>query len=210
MKNKLLISVLVLITPVFILCNAKKAHSNHVKLIGNVHFIKGTTFSEKEYCITSGQPYKGLSSSFNAIESENGTYSILDINIKAGRHKSSHVNDCFKSWTNQSENHTIYGKYPKRLNFAVQGTLTIAYTNLYAGIEVTQHVVFEDIILAQGHSSASNKWWFGGKNCTHLKQNDTSNNSMSCKSQSGYYWCVKRHNKVNAFYITGGRCLERP
>ena len=164
MKNKLLISVLVLITPVFILCNAKKAHSNHVKLVGNLRFIKGTTFSEKEYCITSGQPYKGLSSSLNAIESQNGTSSILDIKIKAGRHKSKHhVTDCFKSWTNQSENHTIFGKYPKHLNFIVQGTLTIAYIHPDTNTGSTKHVVFEDIILAQGHSITSNNWWFGGK-----------------------------------------------
>ncbi len=70
-----------------------------------------------------------------------------------------------------------FAKKPNKLNFAVQGTLTI------------DGVVFDDIVLAQGHHGATNNWWFGGKNCwsAHAPVDFS-----ECTSRNGDKWCFTR------------------
>ncbi|MCY4329887.1 MAG: hypothetical protein OXC48_07410, partial [Endozoicomonadaceae bacterium] len=81
--------------------------------------------------------------------------SLHGLNIRAGRKGSKEVVKCVQK-QNKNEwmiftNTFTFAKKPNKLNFAVQGTLTI------------DGVVFDDIVLAQGHHGATNNWWFGGK-----------------------------------------------
>jgi len=108
--------------------------------------IKIVSFEEEDHCVSSGQPYDGVSvSSDDTIE------------IKAGRHGTSEVAAWFK---NQSSGGVVIGcdtddQYPSKLNFAVFGTLTFEFNG-------KTHVV-KKMLLAQGHNARDrNNWWTGG------------------------------------------------
>lgn len=54
------------------------------------------------------------------------------------------------------------------LNFAFLGTLQLTISG---GVldERKETFTFNQVALAQGHSGASNNWWFGGQNCSHVE-----------------------------------------
>jgi len=123
---------------------ATKEHDNDVRLI--LTGIKLVSFEVDDYCISSGQPYSGVS-----VTSDD------TIQIKAGRHGTSGVAEWFK---NNSSGGVVIAcdsddKYPSKLNFAVFGTLTFQLTG--------KTYVVKKMLLAQGHNARDrNNWWTGG------------------------------------------------
>lgn len=117
---------------------------NYVQL--SLTGIKIVSFEEEDHCVSSGQPYDGVS-----VASDD------KIEIKAGRHGTSEVAAWFK---NQSSGGVVIGcdtddQYPSKLNFAVLGTLTFEFTG--------KTYVVKKMLLAQGHNARDrNNWWTGG------------------------------------------------
>lgn len=97
-----------------------------------------------------GKIYKGLVASFGS----NGT-----MTFKVGRHGTSSVADWFKD--EFSADQTTFGHDPDDLNFAFIGTLVMELSdgNTYT---------YENVGLAQGHSGASNNWWFASQSGIYI------------------------------------------
>jgi hypothetical protein len=100
------------------------------------------------------------------------------INFSVGRNGSERVADWFA--TRVGGNLNTFGKNPSKLNFAFQGELTLSIEG--PGLDPDKPVVLPDIFLAQGHSSTSNNWWFGGLGCMKIIKKDT--NAVTCKSNN--------------------------
>lgn len=110
-------------------------------------------FQLDEYCITSGQPWEGVSTDET---SDSGT-----IIVKAGRKGSKDVAEWFKD---KVEDGSLIGcssssKYPEKLNFAFTGTLSFTHSN--------KSIKCEKVLIAQGHSTR-NTWWLGGSEMTGM------------------------------------------
>ncbi len=129
-------------------------HKNDIKV----------SFKATDKCITKNQPYTGISFSNNKI------------NVMAGRKGSKSTAKCFSNWF-KNGGANVFDHQPRKLNFAIKGTLTIIYplkhpvniTDPNTGNEISQTTetyVFNNIVLAQGHQGLSNNWWFGGTDCT--------------------------------------------
>ena len=147
-----------------------------------------------DHCITHGQLFP------NDIDAQTviSKHSLPGLNIKAGRHGSRHIWACIKkklSLENESDNelskHFTYDKIPKKLNFSVNGVLTI------------NGVHFDKIVLAQGHYLTVNDWWFGGKNCKTNPYHD----AVSCRSRDGRTWCFIRGTDYS-YESTGHNIVE--
>ncbi|EPF2927911.1 hypothetical protein ACSL9C_000748 [Vibrio navarrensis] len=129
--------------------------------------LSDVSFEETEHCITKGQPYHGVVCT-KPKEKQNVT-----IEIRAGRKKSHEVARWFMEQTHKQESlgggiaHTYTDDYPRELNFAVRGNLTLTVF----GIKYTA----KDIILAQGSNPTSNDWWLGSANMLKVKAKDPSN-----------------------------------
>ncbi|WP_415328764.1 hypothetical protein [Chryseobacterium sp. MMS23-Vi53] len=113
------------------------------------NLVKGS-FTVNEFSITEGQDPKGhIYVGFTASCGSDGKF-IFSI----GRKGSSTV----AKWFSQRvpANRTTFNHDPGELNFAMIGTLVLEFK----GGKVC---TFYNVALAQGHSGASNNWWFGGK-----------------------------------------------
>lgn len=125
----------------------------------NLSLIDGS-FEVDDFSISSGQDpdkhiYKGLKVSFESDR----------LRFKIGRHGSEDTAKWFNLKVAAAQ--TTFNHSADKLNFALSGTL---YLNISGGILAgrQQGFTFDNIVLAQGHSSGSNNWWFGGKNCTYI------------------------------------------
>ena len=121
-------------------------------------------FQVTQSCITNNQPYGGVTTDKNHII------------VKAGRHSSKYVKNCFKKWITNKE--SIFDKMPKKLNFAVKGKLTLSIIDSSGHVEKDATAVFNDIVFAQGHNANGNNWWMGGEHC---KVSDIS--TITCTSE---------------------------
>ncbi|MCY4330583.1 MAG: hypothetical protein OXC48_10990 [Endozoicomonadaceae bacterium] len=154
----------------------KKTKENHnqVYFSGDAYLVR---FKMTHYCITPGQPFD----SSNDVASFSGEKSL---DIMAGRHGSKATVDCIRASHTDPDffiKHFTYKKSPKKLNFSIEGTLTV------------NGVQFDDVILAEGHHLLNNNWWFGGSHCsvatTDLKRGA---NAINCLSRTGKNWCFIR------------------
>jgi hypothetical protein len=120
-------------------------HDNYLFL--DPYFFNPTiTYSEITHSISSGQPWGGVTTSYNS--------GIFEFDVKAGRHKTSGVADWFKSNCSKATGTMDPGMaWPDDLNFAYTGTITID-GNSY------------DITIGQGSSMSGNNWWIGGPGWT--------------------------------------------
>ncbi|WP_018299233.1 hypothetical protein [Fangia hongkongensis] len=75
--------------------------------------------------------------------------------FRVGRHGTKDV----AKWFNETitPSNTVYNHDPSELNFAFLVDLHLTFHD--------HSLTFKDIVLAQGHASAKNNWWFGGKHC---------------------------------------------
>lgn len=124
-----------------------KEHDNDVYFA--ITGVNSFSFTETGHSITSGEPYSGASGSVSDAGSK------AKITVKAGRKGSSDVADWFKTQVGSGQ--TIVcdskGNFPDKLNFAVQGTMTI-------GTDEGTYTC-ENVIVAQGHFGVNNNWWMG-------------------------------------------------
>ena len=100
------------------------------------------------YSITSGQPWGGVSTGSGV----SGGGSGLNIDVEAGRKGSPQVAQWFTSRTSTMISSAEWGadSFPRELNFAFTGTLTINGTEY-------------PVVIGQGHSGTDNNWWIGGQ-----------------------------------------------
>lgn len=129
--------------------------------------LSDISFEETAHCITKGQPYHGV-----VCTKPNDKHNVT-IEISAGRKKSHEVARWFMEQTHQREDlgggiaHTYTDEYPRELNFAVRGNLTLTIF----GIKYTA----QDIILAQGSNFSSNDWWLGSPNMLKIEAKNPTN-----------------------------------
>ncbi|MGN6316907.1 hypothetical protein [Trinickia sp.] len=114
-----------------------------------------------DFSVSAGQDpdhhiYKGLCT---GIEVPDGV-----MNFSVGRHKTSSVGQWFKAQVTAQQN--TMDRYDDMLNFAFIGQLKIRLRGMDSP-ENTMSFVFDDIVLAQTSSGASNIWIFGGKRCVY-------------------------------------------
>lgn len=137
------------------------------RVVDNQFALRQIQFQVKSYYITSGQDpdrevKEGLTrSASNTLP--NGV--ALEVSFRIGRKNSASTARWFAEQV--KSNQTTFNHNPDELNFALLGKLSIvtAIANAPSNLPVD---VFDDIILAQGHTeNGSNNWWFGGKNCVY-------------------------------------------
>ncbi len=186
--------IFILMTVLFLLAAKgycrKKVRNNELLFSGDAK--KSVVLHMKSYCISPKQPFNNP----NTINSRFVEYDIKVINtsknttkkfqlqyrdmtIVAGRHGSEHTVKCLFNKGFHKQNLT-FNKRPHKLNFAVIGTLTI------------DGVSFDDMVLAQGHTSFSNNWWFGGKNCKYLNSGYNINAVNCTATDKKTTWCFFR------------------
>lgn len=96
------------------------------------------------------------------------------VTFDVGRKGSEKVANWFSNQVGANNN--TFGHDPSKLNFAFSGTLTLSIQG--PGLKPDIPVILEQIFLAQGHSGASNNWWFGGIACTRVAVAD----QVNCRS----------------------------
>ena len=128
--------------------SAVKEHDNWIYFDSNVTLA--VTFDEANHSITHGQPYSGAKGSGHGVL------------VKAGRHKSSEVAAAFVfdvTAANVIATRHFIDEFPKELNFAVFGNLTLTDPNNNAS------VTCNNFRMAQGHYETHNNWWLGASYC---------------------------------------------
>lgn len=124
--------------------------------------VKSVKFTIRDFKISEGQDPQGkikIGEIFTC-----GQYDDLDFSI--GRHGSKEVADWFVSATSDGQGNggnTFHQERPDKLNFALKGDLELVLGdwNGTAGGRVNITANFKDVVLAQGHTGASNNWWLG-------------------------------------------------
>jgi hypothetical protein len=115
---------------------------------------QGYEFDLKQYEVTTGQPWGGVSTSIDTAKHYAWLY------VKSGRKGSYDVGFWFRAqvgaghalgWTNSSQT-----KLPTDLNFAIRGDLHMKA----GGIAV----LCKNVVIGQGHTFPFNNWWVGGPN----------------------------------------------
>ncbi len=103
------------------------------------------------HCITTGQPYEGvIGKGVNARKGEGY------VTVGAGRKNSDDVAGWFGERVASGFAFGLVdtNAFPNRLNFALQGTLTLTYSD---GVTID----CENILIAQGSVGGTNNWWLG-------------------------------------------------
>lgn len=136
-------------------------HQNQVFFRMDGRYLVGGDYTIDDFSVSAGQDpahhiYKGLRT---GIEVPDGV-----MNFSVGRHKTLSVGQWFKAQVTAQQN--TMGGYSDMLNFAFIGQLKIRLRDM-ASPENTISFVFDDIVLAQTSSGASNSWIFGGKRCVY-------------------------------------------
>ena len=170
----------------------------HVKHNDGNLKISYVNFVYKRHSIRKGQPFDHISSD---TTSDKGV-----IKVKAGRKSSRKVASDFTSWTNGN---FALSENPKKLNFAVEGELTVMIENKKTLQAVK--AILSDIVIAQGHTLGVNNWYLGGPNCKHyslhLKLKNEGNHKVTCRDVNHHPWCFTRiGNNIKSFYLEQGRC----
>ena len=116
---------------------------------------------------------------------------------KSRKKNSKSTAKCFRHWF-RTGGAIAFNHYPSKLNFAFKGYLSIIIPDT-DGHEET--VMFDEMVLAQGHKGGSNNWWFGGVNCTAR-----SNHRIECPPFNSLayqpHFCFHRaSDDVNKIYI---------
>ncbi len=180
------VSTLMLINTLTMFCYAKThLRNNKINILAarrSHNEVVSVEFTPRRdrYYVTKGQPSGQISAGKNFIK------------VEAGRKNSKEVEKKFKSWTGSSNKHIMVKVYPKKLNFAMEGTLTI---QLHDKKKHTNTVgVFKNIDFAQGHSGTINKWFVGGINCTRKKPSAplvgySVGMPIQCKDEQKRPWC---------------------
>lgn len=162
-------------------------HDNDVyfSLDKEYSLISGT-YTVESFSITDGQDPDGHIKDNLTVSC--GTDGKLTFSI--GRKGSESVAEWFNNRIPASQ--TTFNHGAGKLNFAFIGKLSLTIKGgILGGNKET--FIFSNVALAQGHSGASNNWWFGGQNCSYIQ-----NNQVICKGvNSG-------GNEVSFVFLRGG------
>jgi hypothetical protein len=171
-------------------------HDNDVFLSMNEGYtlINGS-YTVNSFSVTSGQDpdrkvYAGLVVSFGS----NGK-----LTFRLGRKGSSDTARWFNERISTGQN--TFGHTAGELNFAFLGTLKMTVKGgLLGGREET--LTFLNVALAQGHSGASNNWWFGGQNCSYIQNNRVICNGTNSRGEGISFVCQRGGNDVSVVGVT--------
>jgi len=148
-------------------------HDNDVYLsIASGYTLINGTYTVNSYSVTDGQDPKGHI--YNGLTVSCGSNGKLTFSV--GRKGSSSVANWFNGQIPASQN--TFNHTADDLNFAFLGTLTLTITGGLLGSNLDT-ITFTNVALAQGHSGASNNWWFGGKSCSYIQ-----NNQVTCSGKN--------------------------
>jgi hypothetical protein len=113
---------------------------------------QGFHFDLKQYEVTKGQPWEGVSTSIDTEKHYAWLY------VMAGRKGSYDVGYWFRAQVGSGAALGVLAKarLPTDLNFAIRGDLTIKAGGM--------KLFCKDVVLGQGHSFPFNNWWVGGPN----------------------------------------------
>ena len=137
--------------------HAKKVHSNLVVFKNHKNRVKFrcVTFAVTDARVNPSQPnHIKIGKKLPHYHSDR-----MQLIVAAGRKKSKAVARYFND---QVGIHNLYGEHPKKLNFAVKGTLAA-----FQDHACTHKIVeFKNILMAQEYDVLlGNVWLIGGKNC---------------------------------------------
>jgi hypothetical protein len=149
--------------------------------------LQAAKFTITDFSVTSGESHDIAVGNEHNI-THNGDY----FGFYCDRKGSENVASWFSGRISASEN--TFNHEPGDLNFAILGTFKIQFVKTpdkkYDGI----WWIFENVMLAQGHSGSTNNWWFGGKG---FKHNGDWRVDATGKSEDGRFKC-------SATFIRGG------
>ena len=121
------------------------------------------------------------------------------MNFSIGRKGSSGVGSWFNDRIPSSQ--TTFNHTAGKLNFAFLGTLKLTLTGgIFGGGQDT--FTFSNIALAQGHSGASNNWWFGGQNCSYIKSNQVTCQGVNSNGDQVSFVFLRGGNNVSTVGVT--------
>jgi hypothetical protein len=142
------------------LCTVSSEEYPEVKILSG-------TFTVTELSITSGQDKDGLNHVGDVHTlGEGGDHKFR---FRVGRKGSSQVADWFNDRV--PGNRTTFNHTAGELNFAFIGTLNLIVSGSGFG-QNQKNVSFDNVAFAQGHTVASNNWWFGGKTAQNTHDGD--------------------------------------
>ncbi|KAH6912965.1 hypothetical protein BKA70DRAFT_1265639 [Coprinopsis sp. MPI-PUGE-AT-0042] len=164
-------------------------HKNEVSVpytAGNGITADAAGFTVEEFSITDGQDPDGRNRAGDTrFISPDG----FGIYFHSGRKGSTQVRDWFVSRVSSGQ--TTFNHDPDLLNFAFLGKMWFVFSG--NGL-VKERFDMDKTMLAQGRSFTSNNWWFGGRNCNHI-----GNDEVRCRltrvsrpDQGGWEMVFKR------------------
>ena len=221
-NNKILIKIAFSLYVILILlynyaeATIHKLHDNKIEIVMPIYNLVDTsdsfaqrqalvskaTFALNDKCITSKQPYKGVSLSLVKANLWNSSPSVAILHVKAGRHQSFHPANCFSDWINKIQFRSASGVLPGKLNFAIKGTLTYTYTTYrLSGSCPDPHglchhpvpgsdrtLTIENLVFGQDKKS----WWLASPNCQGSYNITASHDksALNCKTKTGKKVCL--------------------
>lgn len=138
-----------------------------ITMTGGYSLLKGY-YSVTGFSVTPGQdPDSKIHLGLSVLFGNDGK-----MTFQVGRKGNSDVANWFNNQIPPQKN--TFGHTAGDLNFAFLGTLSLTISGGSLGSNQSTYT-FNDVALAQGKSGTSNNWWFGGKNC-----NNISNDQVTC------------------------------
>ena len=136
-------------------------HNNYVEFQNDN--IQAGKYVVKGYYIPSAQDPDhhvkiGTVAHMDVFNHSNAMVGVLDFVL--GRKGSTAVANYWKNRVSSDEN--IYGVDPDKLNFAMEGDLTMTIGG--------KTYIFSDFYLAQGHFLFTNPWWIGSRECNNISE----------------------------------------
>ena len=190
-KNILILTLMIFLGATKSYCH-KKIQNNEIKFS---HDARSVELSIKQFCGAPDQDHQEYPKKItaqlykkvtvNTYDNTETDFFYLIMSIRAGRHATKYTADCLFNQGFKNGNFT-FNKRPKKLNFAVKGSLYV------------DGVRFNNMVLAQGHTLFSNNWWFGGKPCKILNTKHHHVNAVNCRSaDKKVTWCFLRGHVDN-------------
>lgn len=135
--------------------------------------LNSGSFTVESFFVTSGQDQDGhIRAGLKKDLDSNGSMTF-SIGRKGSEDTANWFNMNIPKWQ------TTFNKKAGNLNFALLGTLMLELTGpiLVSGQDT---YTFSNIAIAQGHTGASNNWWFGGQSCAQSSAY-IGGNRVACK-----------------------------
>lgn len=177
-------------------------HDNEVCLsLGKGYSLISGSYTVNSFAVTNGQDPNGhIHTGLVATCNSNGKLSF-----SVGRKGSSEVAAWFNANIPASQN--TFNHTAGDLNFAFLGTLSLTITGGVLG-DNKETYTFSDVSFAQGHSGASNNWWFGGQHCSYIQADQVTCPGTSSTGASISFVFLRGGNGVNVVGVTPTTLVE--